>query len=111
MVWCLSLQSIFPFVSKKGKKGKKNKTKRKKSYHEIEYIQKNCENKRLLCSCLVLALKFEPIAIFHLVHSWYARYHLEEVILCISFEVLEIKGVFFFFRYAMKELDIEKIFD
>jgi hypothetical protein len=32
-----------------------------------------------------------------------------EVILCISFEVLEIKGDFIlFFGYAMKELDIEK---
>jgi hypothetical protein len=95
MVWCLSLQSIFPFVSKKGKKEKKRtKEKEKKSYHEIEYIQKNCEKKSQFGSCVVLALKFEPIATFHLVCTWYAKYHLEEVILCISIEVLEIKGVF-----------------
>jgi hypothetical protein len=38
MVWCLSLQSIFAFVSKKSEK--RTKEKEKKSYHEIEYIQK-----------------------------------------------------------------------
>jgi hypothetical protein len=63
MVWCLSLQLIFPifFKKKREKRKKRTKEKEKKSYHEIEYIKKNCENKSLLDSCLVLALKFEPI--------------------------------------------------
>jgi hypothetical protein len=54
----------FSICFKKGKKGKKEKRtkqKEKRVIMKLSTFKKKFENKRLLGSCLVLALKFEPI--------------------------------------------------
>jgi hypothetical protein len=65
LLYCASLKELsygmvsffaidFSICFKKGQKKEKERTKEKekKSYHEIEYIQNNCENKSQLGSCI-----------------------------------------------------------